>query len=185
MARDQKHRDVAAGRLSAEDYRANFSEVRPPLDPHQAIVEADRCYFCHDAPCTIACPTSIDIPMFIRQISTGNPKGSAETIFKANILGGICARVCPTEQLCEEVCVRNLAEEKPVKIGLLHVFIQHTSASLAINENADPDVPVDLDRVLGALVPEDFPYRHTCEGPDDMPAHAKSSLLGSSLTVPV
>jgi secondary thiamine-phosphate synthase enzyme len=78
-----------------------------------------------------------------------------------------------------------LPELANVKIGLLHVFVQHTSASLSINEAADPDVPVDLDRVLCALVPEDFPYRHTCEGPDDMPAHVKSSLLGSSLTVPV
>lgn len=78
-----------------------------------------------------------------------------------------------------------LPEMAEVRIGLLHVFIQHTSASLAINENADPDVPVDLDRVLSALAPEDFPYRHTCEGSDDMPAHAKSSLLGSSLTVPI
>ncbi len=78
-----------------------------------------------------------------------------------------------------------LPELADVKIGLLHVFIQHTSASLSINENADPDVLVDLDRVLDALAPEDFPYRHTCEGPDDMPGHVKSSLLGSSLTIPI
>lgn len=69
--------------------------------------------------------------------------------------------------------------------GLLHVFIQHTSASLAINENADPDVPADLERSFNAIAPEDFPYRHTCEGPDDMPAHVKSCLLGSSLTIPI
>jgi len=71
------------------------------------------------------------------------------------------------------------------KVGILHVFIQHTSASLTINENADPDVLVDLDRALDSAVPEDFPYYHTCEGRDDMPAHVKSSLMGSSLTVPV
>ncbi len=81
--------------------------------------------------------------------------------------------------------VEALPELAGVKIGLLHVFLQHTSASLTINENADPDVLVDLDRVLGALAPEDFPYRHTCEGPDDMPGHVKSSLMGNSLTVPV
>lgn len=81
--------------------------------------------------------------------------------------------------------VEALPELAEFSVGLLHVFIQHTSASLSINENADPDVPVDLDRLLDALVPEDFAYRHTCEGPDDMPAHAKSSLLGSSLTVPI
>ncbi len=72
-----------------------------------------------------------------------------------------------------------------VKVGLLHVFIQHTSASLTINENADPDVIVDLDRALDAIAPEDFPYRHTVEGPDDMPGHVKASLLGSSVSVPI
>lgn len=72
-----------------------------------------------------------------------------------------------------------------VRVGLLHVFIQHTSASLSINENADPDVPRDLEASFNAIAPEDFPYVHTCEGPDDMPAHVKSSLLGSSLTIPI
>jgi secondary thiamine-phosphate synthase enzyme len=71
------------------------------------------------------------------------------------------------------------------RIGLLHVFLQHTSASLSINENADPDVLVDLDHVLDAIAPEKFPYRHTIEGPDDMPGHVKASLLGCSLTVPI
>lgn len=81
--------------------------------------------------------------------------------------------------------VEALPELASVKVGLLHIFIEHTSASLTINENADPDVLVDLDRFLDDVVPESFPYRHTCEGPDDMPAHVKSSLLGSSLTVPI
>lgn len=112
-------REVAANRLAPDDYAKNFADLHPPLDHHQALVEADRCYFCYDAPCTVACPTSIDIPQFIRQISTGNTKGSAETILQQNIMGGMCARVCPTEQLCEEVCVRNTAEDKPVQIGLL------------------------------------------------------------------
>ena len=170
MARDQKHRDVAAGRLSAEDYRANFSEVRPPLDPHQAIVEADRCYFCHDAPCTIACPTSIDIPMFIRQISTGNPKGSAETIFKANILGGICARVCPTEQLCEEVCVRNVAEEKPVKIGLLQRYA--TDILIEADQQVFQRAPASGKRiaVVGA-------------GPAGLACAHKLAVLGHEVTI--
>lgn len=69
--------------------------------------------------------------------------------------------------------------------GLLNVFIQHTSASLSINENADPDVPVDLEMAMNEIAPETWPYGHTCEGPDDMPAHVKSSLLGCSLTIPV
>jgi secondary thiamine-phosphate synthase enzyme len=72
-----------------------------------------------------------------------------------------------------------------INVGLIHVFIQHTSASLTINENADPDVPADLESSFAAIAPEDFPYRHTCEGPDDMPAHVKASMLGSSVTIPV
>lgn len=72
-----------------------------------------------------------------------------------------------------------------VQAGLLHVFIQHTSASLVINENADPDVPADLERMFNQIAPEDFPYRHTIEGPDDMPAHVKACMLGSSVSVPI
>ncbi len=114
--------DIASGRLPAEAYIDNFCDLHPPLDPHQAMAESDRCYFCYDAPCVTACPTSIDIPLFIRQISTNNPTGAARTIFAQNILGGMCARVCPTETLCEQACVRNEAEEKPVKIGELQRF---------------------------------------------------------------
>ncbi|RRI07030.1 NAD(P)-dependent oxidoreductase [Mesorhizobium tamadayense] len=122
---------VAGGRLSAEQYADNFSDLHPPLDHHEALVEADRCYFCYDAPCMNACPTSIDIPLFIRQIATGNPLGSAKTIFDQNILGGMCARVCPTETLCEEVCVREVAEGKPVQIGRL----QRYATDVAMGEN--------------------------------------------------
>jgi secondary thiamine-phosphate synthase enzyme len=81
--------------------------------------------------------------------------------------------------------VAALPELGSIKTGLLHVFIQHTSASLTINENADPDVPADLEDSIASIVPEDFPYRHTIEGPDDMPAHVKASLFGSGLTIPV
>ena len=81
--------------------------------------------------------------------------------------------------------VEALPELGDIRIGLVNVFIRHTSASLTINENADPDVPIDLDRVLGTLAEESFPYRHTIEGPDDMPAHVKASLFGSSVTVPI
>ena len=87
---------------------------------------ADRCYFCHDAPCITACPTAIDIPLFIRQIATGTPEAAAKTIFAQNIMGGMCARVCPTETLCEEACVRELAEGKPVEIGRLQRFATDT-----------------------------------------------------------
>lgn len=118
---------IHAGRLSSADYDKNFSDLHPALDNHEALVAADRCYFCYDAPCMTACPTSIDIPMFIRQISTGNPIGSAKTIFDQNILGGMCARVCPTETLCEQACVRNSAEERPVEIGRLQRYATDTA----------------------------------------------------------
>ena len=113
---------IVAGRIGAADYARNFSDLHPPLDAHEALVAADRCYFCHDAPCMTACPTSIDIPMFIRQIATGTPEAAAKTILAQNILGGMCARVCPTETLCEEVCVREVAEGKPVEIGRLQRY---------------------------------------------------------------
>ncbi|MBO6716908.1 MAG: NAD(P)-dependent oxidoreductase [Rhizobiaceae bacterium] len=122
MASSQFKDGIAAGRLDPARYAENFSDLHPPLDHHEALVEADRCYFCYDAPCMEACPTSIDIPMFIREIATGNPIGSAKTIFDQNILGGMCARVCPTETLCEEVCVREVAEGKPVQIGRLQRY---------------------------------------------------------------
>lgn len=98
------------------------TDLHEPLNKHEALVESDRCYFCHDAPCITACPTGIDIPLFIRQINTDNPHGSAKTIFNENIFGGMCARVCPTETLCEQACVRNTHEERPVKIGELQRY---------------------------------------------------------------
>lgn len=115
-------RDIRTGRLDQIDYDNNFEDLHAPLSRHEAMVEAERCYFCYDAPCMTACPTSIDIPLFIREIAADNPSGSAKTILNQNILGGICARVCPTETLCEEVCVREEAEGKPVKIGQLQRY---------------------------------------------------------------
>jgi glutamate synthase (NADPH/NADH) small chain len=111
--------NIRSGLLAPEDYRRNFADLHPPLTRHEAFVEADRCYFCFDAPCMQACPTRIDIPLFIRQIQAGNSAGAGKTILDANIMGGMCARVCPVETLCEQACVRNLAEEKPVRIGML------------------------------------------------------------------
>ena len=113
---------IVAGRLPPEHLAENFSDLHPALDGHEAAVAADRCYFCYDAPCATACPTSIDIPLFIRQIATGTPEAAARTIFEQNILGGMCARVCPTETLCEEACVREAAEGTPVEIGRLQRF---------------------------------------------------------------
>jgi glutamate synthase (NADPH/NADH) small chain len=113
---------IRAGRLGPEDLARNFDDLHPGLTSHEAVVAADRCYFCHDAPCITACPTEIDIPLFIRQISTGMEEAAAKTIFDQNILGGMCARVCPTETLCEQACVREAAEGKPVEIGRLQRF---------------------------------------------------------------
>ncbi|GGF58765.1 dihydropyrimidine dehydrogenase subunit A [Paracoccus acridae] len=113
---------VVPGRLTPHELAVNFADVAPPLTRHEARVAADRCYFCHDAPCITACPTSIDIPLFIRQIATGTPDAAAMTIFHANILGGMCARVCPTENLCEGACVRMDAEGDPVEIGALQRY---------------------------------------------------------------
>jgi glutamate synthase (NADPH/NADH) small chain len=111
--------DIKTGRLAPEEISRNFSDMHPPLSRPEALIEADRCYFCHDAPCTTACPTGIDIPAFIQKIRSDNLKGSAHTILKENIMGGMCARVCPTEVLCEEACVRNVYGDRPVHIGLL------------------------------------------------------------------
>ncbi len=121
-ARRQGLSDVAPGRLDPKIIEENFSDLHAPLSRHEAKVEAERCYFCFDAPCQQACPTSIDIPMFVRQIAADNRAGAAKTIFDANIMGGMCARVCPTETLCEEACVREAAEGKPVRIGLLQRY---------------------------------------------------------------
>ena len=114
--------DIQTGRLSPEEISSNFSDMHPPLSRPEALIEADRCYFCYDAPCTIACPTGIDIPGFIQKIRSDNLKGSAHTIMRENIMGGMCARVCPTEVLCEEACVRNVHEDRPVNIGLLQRY---------------------------------------------------------------
>lgn len=110
---------VVAGRLDPAALARNFADVAPPLSAHAARAAADRCYFCHDAPCVAACPTEIDIPLFIRQIQTGSAEAAGRTILEANILGGMCARVCPTETLCEGACVREAAEGQPVEIGQL------------------------------------------------------------------
>ena len=113
---------ICAGRLSKEEYARNFSDSHTPLNRVRALIEADRCYYCYDAPCTTACPTGIDIPTFIQRIAQDNVRGAAKTILEENVLGGMCARVCPTEVLCEQSCVRNTNEDKPVEIGLLQRY---------------------------------------------------------------
>lgn len=113
---------MVAGRLSPEACAVNFTDAHPPLNARQALIEAERCYYCYNAPCIEACPTGIDIPHFIQRIAQENNRGAAETILESNVLGGMCARVCPTENLCEGACVRQTNEAKPVEIGLLQRF---------------------------------------------------------------
>ena len=108
--------------LPLEQLEKNFADINPPLTQSQALEQGSRCLFCHDAPCIKACPTGIDVPQFIRQILTGNLRGSARTILDANILGHSCARVCPTSVLCEGACVLNEQGKKPVEIGKLQRY---------------------------------------------------------------
>lgn len=107
--------------LGMKEASQSLSEQLPPLSAHAAAVEADRCLYCYDAPCTHACPTHIDIPKFIKKIATGNLRGSAETIYASNLLGATCARVCPVQELCEGACVLG-ADHKPIAIGRLQRY---------------------------------------------------------------
>jgi len=123
---------ITANRLTKEQYAENFSEIQQPFETKDAaLTEANRCLFCYDAPCTKACPTSIDVPKFIKQIATENLKGSAHTIFVSNIIGAGCSKVCPVEKLCEGSCVYNLMEETPINIARL----QRYSTEAAIKNN--------------------------------------------------
>jgi dihydropyrimidine dehydrogenase (NAD+) subunit PreT len=108
-----------APRLSPAQLEENFADINPPLSPSQALEEGSRCLFCYDAPCIKACPTGINIPMFIHQIVTSDLTGSGKTILDANILGQSCGRVCPTSVLCEGLCVLNAEGKRPVSIGRL------------------------------------------------------------------
>lgn len=160
---DQNTPGIRAGRLRCEQYPANFCDAHPTLTRTQALVEAERCYYCFDAPCITACPTGIDVPSFIQRIAQDNVRGAAEAILSANPLGGMCARVCPTELLCEQSCVRNVGaspqaddirrlppegvkkarggpslscdEAKPVEIGRLQ---RYATDSFFANKDAAP-----------------------------------------------
>jgi len=119
----EEHRaDIRPGRLAPQAYAARFADHVPPLTEAQALLEANRCLYCYDAPCMQACPTRIDVPSFIRRIAEGNVRGAAESILVSNPLGGLCARDCPTEVLCEQVCVRNIQQGQPVAIGRLQRY---------------------------------------------------------------
>lgn len=105
--------------MSEAELAANFADIAPPLTSDAALLEANQCLFCHDAPCTLACPTHIDVPAFIKKIASGNIRGSARVILEANPFGHSCARACPVEVLCEGACVLNDRDEEPIKIALL------------------------------------------------------------------
>lgn len=105
-----------------EDVNNAFEQIKPYMNPTMAYYESSRCLFCYDAPCVQACPSGIDIPLFIRQIHTDNIEGAAKTIYDANYFGNICGKVCPTEVLCEGACVYNLQDVKPIEIGRLQSF---------------------------------------------------------------
>jgi dihydropyrimidine dehydrogenase (NAD+) subunit PreT len=123
---------IQNNRLSDEQYEQNFSDIHPPFENKTAAqVEANRCLFCYDAPCTKSCPTGINVPKFIKQIATDNVKGSAHTIFVSNIMGAGCSKVCPVEKLCEGACVYNLLEEEPIPIARL----QRYSTEIAMENN--------------------------------------------------
>jgi len=121
---------IQSNRLTPAQYQENFSDIHPPFDNKEAaLVEANRCLFCYDAPCTKSCPTSINIPKFIKQITTDNIKGSAHTIFQSNIFGGGCSKVCPVEKLCEGSCVYNLMHEPPIPIARLQRYATEPAIS--------------------------------------------------------
>ena len=123
---------ITNNRLTNEQYEQNFADIRPPFENKTAaVVEANRCIFCYDAPCTKSCPTHIDVPKFIKQITTDNVKGSAHTILSSNIMGAGCSKVCPVEKLCEGACVFNLLEEEPIQIARL----QQYSTGIALENN--------------------------------------------------
>lgn len=129
--------DIQSHRLPEVEIANNFDDIAPLLTEKQVLVASERCLFCYDAPCIKACPTGIDIPLFIRKINTGNAHGAAKEILSANILGGSCARVCPTETLCEDACVRNTKESAPISIGRLQRYAV---------EHLDPDMPYPFSR---------------------------------------
>ena len=162
--------DIRSGRITSDEIKRNFSDLHAPLTQLQAVQESARCLFCHDAPCTEACPTGIDIPGFIRKIASGNLKGAAITILDENIMGGTCANVCPVEELCEQRCVRTTAEDKPVVIGRLQRYAtDHLFASGAQSFKRAPSSGKHV-AIVGA-------------GPAGLSCAHRLAMLGHDVTV--
>ncbi len=144
---------IKNNRLTPEQYKQNFSDIHPPFETKDAaLVEANRCLFCYHAPCIKACPTSINVPKFIKQITTDNIKGSAHTIFLSNIMGAGCSKVCPVEKLCEGSCVFNLMDEPPIPIAKL----QRYSTEIAMNSKWQlfkrKEIPIATGRKKVAII---------------------------------
>ena len=108
---------------SEKDLEHSFEQLKPYMNPTMAYYESSRCLYCYDAPCVKACPTGIDIPLFIRQIHTENIEGAAKTIYDSNYFGNICGKVCPTEVLCEGACVYNHQNVNPLKLDACKVLL--------------------------------------------------------------
>lgn len=170
MATSHQASGIEAGRLSASEIADNFGDLHPQYEAHEAAVAADRCYFCYDAPCMTACPTSIDIPQFIREIQAGHPESAAKTILEQNILGGMCARVCPTETLCEEACVREAAEGKPVEIGRLQRYATDTLMEKGVHPFSRAEATGKKVAIVGA-------------GPAGLSAAHRLAMLGHDVVV--
>ncbi|MGJ7922651.1 NAD(P)-dependent oxidoreductase [Neobacillus sp. LXY-4] len=160
---------MSQSKSTSIDLSVNFQEINPGFTKQEAAEEANRCLFCFDAPCIQACPTGIDIPVFIKKIASGNVKGSAKTILSANPMGASCARVCPTEELCEGACVLNHST-KPVKIGLL----QRYATDVAIQNNEKLFEPTQKNGKTVAIVGA---------GPAGLSAAWELALLGYTVTM--
>src|SRR4051812_2920708 len=158
--------------LPAAALAENFADLKPPLRPQEALVEASRCLYCFDAPCIMACPTGIDIPAFIKKIAFGNPAAAAKTILTANILGASCARVCPTSVLCEGACVLDDRDEQPIMIGRLQRYA--TDYVSERNLKVLPPPPAVKSGKKIAIIGA---------GPAGLGCAAELALLGHSITI--
>jgi glutamate synthase (NADPH/NADH) small chain len=157
--------------LTPDEVQANFADIKPPLSAGHALIEANRCLYCHDAPCARACPTHIDVPEFIRRIAAGNVAGAARVILEANVLGASCARVCPTEVLCEGACVFHQLGMPPIDIGRL----QRHATDTAMEQNLP---------LLGPLgPPRQKKVAVVGSGPAGLAAAAELSRLGYQVVV--
>src|ERR1700690_3086974 len=159
-----------APKLTPEQYEKNFADITPPMNARQAAIEASRCLYCFDAPCIDACPTSIDVPGFIKRIMTENVRGAARVILEANILGESCGRVCPTEVLCEGACVMVEKGERAIEIGRLQRY--------AVDHVLDPNI-----RLFQAGAPNGRRVACIGSGPASIACAAKLARRGYRVTV--